>query len=192
MDIHGIELNQLYSGIFFPQNGLHVTFDYAGSGEREPELPIEVNEGYKWGQGKPLQDVFIYGMVALEEMSAYACYINTKEHRGKLKDIMGKQYKFQHNSDTPLHITLDTGCKTDLRIDRNENKLIDMSAPEQLKPVDTGLKLKQYIKNSWMNDEPDMYGFVRFPELIRWVGVWDIWTDKGSYYDYCNDKELEK
>jgi len=193
MDIHGKDLNQLYSGIFFPHNGLHVTYDYAGSGEREPILPPEIGEGYKWGEGKPLQEVFIYGMVALEEMSAYACYINTKDLKGHLtRDcIVGKQYKFQHNSDTPLHITLNCGWKADLRIDRNQNKLLKVGDINSVSPVDTGLKLKQYIKNSWMNEDPDMYGFVRFPELVRWVGYWDVWTDKGSYYDYCNMKELE-
>ena len=191
MDIIGKDLNQIYSGIFFPHNDLHVTFDFAGSGEDEPVLPPEVAASYYWREGKPLQEVFIYGMVALEEMSAYACYLNTKEHKAQLtKDcIMGKQYKFQHNSDTPLHITLDTGRKPNLRIDRNSGKLLEVNGGKDVKPVDTGLKLKDYIKNSWMNDEPDMYGFVRFPQLVRWVGVWDVWTDKGSYYDYCNNKE---
>ena len=177
MDEHGIDVQQLYSGVWFPHNNLHMTFHYyPENGNDAPTLPKEIQKGWKWGEGKPIQEVFIYGMVALEEMTAYACYINTKRH-----DHQGQQYKFQHLSSTPLHITVDTG-----------HRLMKDGTKIGISPVESGIKLKQYIKNAWMSEEPDMYGFVRFPSLMKWEGYWDIMTDEGSYYDYCMEKQLKK
>jgi len=179
MDEYGVNCRQLYSGVFFAGSTLHMTFNYqpevvdSVDGKLEPTLPDEVQQGYIWSEDRPLQEVFIYGMIALEDINAYACYINTPSYtipnNGKI--LRGNQYKFQHNSDTPLHITLNTG--------------------KGVSPVESGLRLKQYIREAWENDEPDMHGYIRFPKLIRWIGYWDIMTDKGSYYEFCHNAHLE-
>jgi len=99
--MHRQVIKPIYSGVFFGDDeceglDLHMTYDYnPKSGPRYPESRI--NHGDK-------QIVVLTGIINMNGIIAYSCYFKSVH-----KNLV---YRRQHNSDTPLHITIHCGSKT--------------------------------------------------------------------------------